>query len=126
MYNPKSNIASEFISHSEILESINFAEANRENRPMIEAILAKAAESKGLSHREAALLLECDDKEVIDKIFALASSIKEKIYGRRIVIFAPLYLSNYCVNGCLYCPYRLKNREVTRRKLSQCEIEREV
>ncbi len=126
MYNPKSTIASEFISHDEILGTLDFAKANGDNQSLIESTLAKAALRKGLNHREAALLLECRDRSTLERIFELASQIKEEIYGRRIVIFAPLYLSNYCVNGCVYCPYRLKNREVTRRKLSQAEIRAEV
>ncbi|MFI3279781.1 MAG: [FeFe] hydrogenase H-cluster radical SAM maturase HydG [Rikenellaceae bacterium] len=126
MYNPKSNIASEFISHDEIIDTLAFAEANRGNHQLIESVMAKAAEGNGLTHREAALLLECDESQTIENIFALASGIKERIYGRRIVIFAPLYLSNYCVNGCVYCPYRLNNKLVTRRKLTQEEIQSEV
>ncbi len=126
MYNPKSNIAAEFISHEEIVETLGFARSNKNNHELIESTMAKAANGKGLTHREAALLLECDDSKTIGDIFALASKIKEQIYGRRIVIFAPLYLSNYCVNGCLYCPYRLKNRNIARRKLTQDEIRREV
>ncbi|MFI3303683.1 MAG: [FeFe] hydrogenase H-cluster radical SAM maturase HydG [Rikenellaceae bacterium] len=126
MYNPKSNIASEFISHSEIEQTLNFAKANKGNRPLVESVMAKAAQRGGLTHREAALLLECDDRDIVESIFALASEIKESIYGGRIVIFAPLYLSNYCVNGCLYCPYRLKNREITRRRLTQEQIYAEV
>ncbi|MFI3286732.1 MAG: [FeFe] hydrogenase H-cluster radical SAM maturase HydG [Rikenellaceae bacterium] len=126
MYNSKSNLASEFISNNEILTTIDFAKANKNNTTLLEATLAKAAKSSGLTHREAALLLECDDIEIVNQIYKLASEIKERIYGRRIVIFAPLYLSNYCVNGCLYCPYRLKNKQITRRKLSQEEIYNEV
>ncbi len=126
MYSPESTIASEFISHDEILDTLAFAKANSDNKPLIEAVIAKAAHGRGLTHREAALLLECSDQQTIARIFALAAEIKERIYGRRIVIFAPLYLSNYCVNGCVYCPYRLKNRDVVRRQLSQEEIREEV
>ncbi len=126
MYNPKSNIASEFISHDEIVDTLAFAKANCGDRQAVESVLKKATKVEGLTHREAALLLECRDQQTIDRIFALASQIKERIYGKRIVIFAPLYLSNYCVNGCVYCPYRLKNRDVARRKLSQEQIHSEV
>lgn len=126
MYNAKSNIASEFISHTEILDTLDYATVNKYNRQLIDDTLSKATEGKGLTHREAALLLECDDEEVTQQIFDLASQIKERIYGRRIVIFAPLYLSNYCINGCLYCPYRVGNKDITRKKLSQSQIQNEV
>ncbi len=126
MYIVESAKAEEFISHSEILESIEFARSMRGERSLVESILDKAEQGGGLTHREAALLLECDDADTVARIFEIAAQIKERIYGRRVVIFAPLYLSNYCVNGCLYCPYRLGNREIARRKLSQQEIYNEV
>ncbi len=126
MYNPKSSIATEFIDHDEIMATIAFARENADNRVLIDNILKKAAECKGLDHREAALLLECDDQEVLERVKTLAREIKHKFYGNRIVMFAPLYLSNYCVNGCVYCPYHLKNKHIARRKLSQDEIRREV
>lgn len=126
MYNPKSKIAEEFIDNGEIMETIEYARANKHNRELIESVLVKAEEGKGLSHREAALLLECDIPELNQRIFSLAKRLKEKIYGNRIVMFAPLYLSNYCVNGCTYCPYHAKNKTMLRKKLTQEEIEREV
>lgn len=126
MYRPESKIAEEFISHQEILETLDFAKKNRNNRQLIESIIEKASQCKGLSHREAALLLECEDADLIEKIYALAREIKHKFYGNRIVMFAPLYLSNYCVNGCVYCPYHIKNKTIARKKLSQQEIEQEV
>ncbi len=126
IYNPQSQRAEEFINHDEIEQTLEYATANRANRQLIESIIEKAALKKGLSHREAALLLECDDPEMIAKIYALAKQIKHDLYGNRIVMFAPLYLSNYCVNGCVYCPYHLKNKTIARKKLTQEEIRNEV
>jgi len=126
MYNVKSKIATEFIDDGEILESLEYAKQNKNNKKLINEILEKAKEFKGLSHREAAVLLECELDEENGKIYKLAKEIKQKFYGNRIVMFAPLYLSNYCVNGCTYCPYHHKNKHITRKKLTQEEIEREV
>ena len=126
MYNAKSTTATEFISDSEIRSTIDYARDNHSNRELIESILAKAAEAKGITHREAALLLECDDPAVISRIYSLANEIKHRFYGNRIVMFAPLYLSNYCVNGCVYCPYHAKNKNIRRKKLTQEEIRAEV
>ena len=105
MYNPKSKVATEFIDDAEILETLDYAQKNKANRALIEQILEKAKECKGLSHKEAAVLLECEIPDLIEKIFTLAKEIKQRFYGNRIVMFAPLYLSNYCVNECRYCPY---------------------
>ena len=126
MYNVSSKQAEEFIDHQEILDTLDYARTNKDNRALIESLLEKAASCKGLSHREAALLLECDQPDLTERIFHLAREIKQKLYGNRIVMFAPLYLSNYCVNGCVYCPYHAKNRTIARKKLSQEEIRREV
>ena len=126
MYNVKSKIAEEFIDDAEIRETLSFAEANRHNRPLIESIIEKAAQCKGLSHREAAVLLDCEEPDLVERTFKLAEEIKQRFYGNRIVMFAPLYLSNYCVNGCVYCPYHAKNKSIPRKKLSQEEIRREV
>ena len=126
MYNPKSTIATEFISDSEIRATMEYARENRGNRALVESVLEKARAFKGLTHREAALLLECDDLEIIERIYSLANEIKHHFYGNRIVMFAPLYLSNYCVNGCVYCPYHAKNRSIRRKRLTQDEIRAEV
>ena len=126
MYNPKSTIATEFISDSEIRSTMDYARANSDNSELIENILAKAALAKGLTHREAALLLECNNPSVTERIYSLANEIKHRFYGNRIVMFAPLYLSNYCINGCVYCPYHAKNRNIRRKKLTQEEIRSEV
>ena len=126
MYRANSKKAEEFISHDEILDTLKYAEENAGNRELISSIIEKARECKGISHREAALLLECNDPELLDEIFSLAKEIKQKFYGNRIVMFAPLYLSNYCVNSCVYCPYHIKNKTIARKKLSQEDIEREV
>ena len=126
MYDPKSSKAEEFISDSEIRETLAWADAHKNDRPLLEEILAKAAAHKGVSHREALVLLDCTLEDVNRKIFSLAREIKQRFYGNRIVMFAPLYLSNYCVNGCTYCPYHLKNKTIPRRKLSQEEIKNEV
>jgi len=126
MYQMKSKVAEEFISHDEILETLEYAKKNKDNTQLINEILDKVKYAKGLSHREAAVLLECDDPKVIEEIYSMARKIKEKFYGHRIVMFAPLYLSNYCVNGCTYCPYHLKNKHITRKKLTQEEIKKEV
>ncbi len=125
-YNPKSLKAEEFISHEEIMDSIDYAKKNKDNKALAMEILEKAKLAKGISHREAALLMECDIPEVVEAIKNLAMEIKEKFYGRRIVMFAPLYLSNYCVNQCTYCPYHLKNKHIARKKLTQEEVRQEV
>ncbi|HHW24561.1 MAG TPA: [FeFe] hydrogenase H-cluster radical SAM maturase HydG [Clostridiales bacterium] len=126
MYDPKSTKAEEFISHDEILATLEYAEKNKRNSPLIDAIIEKAKERKGLSHREAAVLLCCELEDKNEEIFSLAEQIKKDFYGNRIVLFAPLYLSNYCVNGCVYCPYHYTNKHIPRKKLTQEEIEREV
>lgn len=134
MYDPKSLCADDFIDHEEILATLQYAEENKDNMTLINEILDKARPRKegnstvcaGLSHREASVLLACEDKEILQKIYALAEEIKLAYYGNRIVIFAPLYLSNYCVNGCVYCPYHMKNKNIPRKKLTQEEIKQEV
>ena len=133
-YNPKSLHAEEFINHEEILETLKYAEENKHNIELIDSILEKARPQKtatgvhcaGLTHREASVLLACDIPEKIEEMYQLAEEIKLAFYGNRIVMFAPLYLSNYCVNGCVYCPYHAKNRHITRKKLTQEEVAREV
>ncbi len=126
MYNPKSMTATEFINDEEILETLAYADANKTNKILISSIIEKAKDCKGLNHREAALLLACELEEENKEIEALAKQIKQRFYGNRIVMFAPLYLSNYCVNGCTYCPYHHKNKHITRKKLTQEEIRAEV
>lgn len=126
MYRKDSSKAEEFICHEEILESISYAQKNKDNLPLIDAILEKAATKAGLTHREALVLLCTEDTEITQRIIAMAQKIKEDFYGNRIVMFAPLYLSNYCINGCVYCPYHTKNTTIHRKKLTQKEIEREV
>lgn len=118
--------AVEFINHEEILDTIEFAKLNSNNLPMLREILNKAKERKGLSHREASILLASENPEILQEIYSLAEQIKKDFYGNRIVMFAPLYLSNYCVNGCVYCPYHLQNKHMPRKKLTQEEIIREV
>ena len=125
-YNPKSMKAEEFIDHSEILETLKYADENKDNKELLKEIVEKAKLRKGLSHREASVLLACDDEEINNEVYKLAAEIKYEFYGNRIVMFAPLYLSNYCVNGCVYCPYHLKNKTIPRRKLTQDEIRKEV
>ena len=129
MYNSKSKIAEEFIDDEEIQDTLAYAAKNKNNNTrssVADEILEKGAKYKGITHREAAVLLECDDPLIVDRIFKLSKEIKQKIYGNRIVLFAPLYLSNYCVNGCRYCPYHYKNKHIPRKQLSQEEIIREV
>lgn len=126
MYNLKSLKAEEFIDHEEVLQTLEYAEKNKSNLQLIDSIIEKAKLRKGLSHREAAVLLDCDIEEKNQEMFALANQIKNDFYGNRIVMFAPLYLSNYCVNSCVYCPYHLKNKHIARKKLTQQEIVREV
>lgn len=118
--------ADEFICHDEILETLDYAAKAKDDPRLIEEIIDKAALGRGLSHREATVLLECRDPKITERIYAIAREIKQRIYGNRIVMFAPLYLSNYCVNGCVYCPYHAKNKTIPRKKLSQQEIEAEV
>ena len=126
MYDPKSMKAEEFISHEEILDTLAYAQENKSNEKLIDAILEKAKLRKGLSHREAPVLLACEMPDKIQQIYALAEQLKKDFYGNRIVMFAPLYLSNYCVNGCVYCPYHAKNKHIARKKLTQEEIVKEV
>lgn len=126
MYNPKSMVAEEFICHEEILETLEYAEKHKTDAELIQRIIEKAKERRGLSHREAMVLLDCGIEEKNQQIYALAEQIKKDFYGNRIVMFAPLYLSNYCINGCVYCPYHAKNKHIARKKLTQEEIRREV
>lgn len=126
MYNPKSTKAEEFIANEEVLATLEYAKNNKNNIGLIDKILEKAKLGKGLTHREAAVLLDCDNEEKNQEIFELAKKIKQDYYGNRIVLFAPLYLSNYCVNGCVYCPYHAKNKHITRKKMTQEEIKEEV
>ena len=126
MYDPKSEHATEFIDHQEILDTLEYARKNKDNLELVESLIERAKDCKGLSHREAALLLECDDPRLVEKMYHTAKEIKQKFYGNRIVMFAPLYLSNYCINGCVYCPYHAKNKHIRRKKLTQEEIRQEV
>lgn len=126
MYNVMSPKAEEFISDEEIQACLSFAEQNKDNREAIEQVLEKASKMEGISHKEAALLLDCVIPDLNERIYQLAEAIKQEFYGNRIVMFAPLYLSNYCINGCKYCPYHLKNKHIARKKLTQEEIAREV
>ena len=133
-YDPKSLCADEFINHEEILETLRYADENKDNVELIDQILEKARPRftekgtfcTGLTHREASVLLACTIPEKIQEMYSLAEEIKRAFYGNRIVIFAPLYLSNYCVNGCLYCPYHMKNKHIPRKKLTQEEVKAEV
>jgi 2-iminoacetate synthase len=125
MYNSKSGEAGEFISGEEITDTLRYAQSVKNNAPVIDGILAKAREMNGLTHREASALLACEDPGKIEELFALAFEIKQQFYGNRIVLFAPLYLSNYCVNGCRYCPYH-QGSGIARKKLSQDEIRAET
>ena len=126
MYDVYSKHADDFINHEEILETLAYADENKANESLIDSILEKARLRKGLSHREASVLLACQIEEKNQEIYKLAEQIKKDFYGNRIVMFAPLYLSNYCVNGCTYCPYHLKNKHITRKQLTQEEIRKEV
>lgn len=125
-YNPASKTAEEFINHEEILETLQYAEENKNNEELITKLIEKAKLCKGLSHREASVLLACEIEEKNQEIYELAAKIKQDFYGNRIVMFAPLYLSNYCVNGCTYCPYHAKNKTIPRKKLTQDEVRKEV
>jgi 2-iminoacetate synthase len=125
-YDPKSVNAEEFINDEEILNTIEYAQKHKSDKELIFSLIERAKDCKGLSHREAAVLLECDIPEANEAIKQLAMSIKQKLYGNRIVMFAPLYLSNYCVNGCTYCPYHHCNKHIIRKKLTQEEIKNEV
>ena len=126
MYDAKSMKAEEFIDHNEIMETLEYAAANKNNAALISEIIEKAKLRKGLSHREAAVLLDCELEDKNKEIYALAEQIKKDFYGNRIVMFAPLYLSNYCINGCVYCPYHSVNKHIARKKLTQDEIRQEV
>ena len=134
IFDPKSLKAEEFINHEEILETLKYAEENKNNAELIDSLLEKAKPKKtekgvhceGLTHREASVLLACELPDKIQKMYELAEEIKLAFYGNRIVMFAPLYLSNYCVNGCVYCPYHMKNKHIARKKLTQEEVRNEV
>ena len=126
MYDVKSVHATEFIDNNEVLNTVKYAQDNKNNAELIDKILEKAKEEKGLTHKEASVLLACEIPEKNEEIFALAKKIKLEYYGNRIVLFAPLYLSNYCVNGCVYCPYHAKNKHIPRKKMTQEEIKQEV
>lgn len=126
MYDVKSKKAEEFINHEEILETLDYAQKHKNDAELIDKILSKARKLKGLTHREAAVLLDCEIEEKNREMYALAEQIKKDFYGNRIVMFAPLYLSNYCVNGCVYCPYHHQNCHIKRKKLSQEDIKKEV
>lgn len=126
MYDVHSMKAEEFICHEEVLASLKYADDNKDNIQLIDEILNKARERKGLNHREASVLLACNVPETVKEMYDLAEQIKKDFYGNRIVMFAPLYLSNYCVNGCVYCPYHMKNKHIPRKKLTQEEVAKEV
>ena len=126
MYDPKSLKAEEFISDEEVRETIAYAEQNKDNIELIDQIIEKAKLKKGLTHREASVLLACEIPEKIEQVYDLAEQIKKDFYGNRIVMFAPLYLSNYCVNKCVYCPYHQQNKTIPRKKLTQEEVKAEV
>lgn len=126
MYNVKSMRAEEFINDEEIKKSLEYAEENKNNTELVNSIIEKATEAKGLSHREALVLLLCENDELNKKMYSLAKSLKQRIYGNRIVFFAPLYLSNYCINSCVYCPYHVKNKNICRKKLTQEEVKAET
>ncbi len=126
MYDPKSSKAEEFISHEEILNTLEYAEKNKDNAELIDTIIEKAKLRKGLSYNEAIILLDCENEQKNQEIYALAEQIKKDFYENRMVLFAPLYLSNYCVNGCVYCPYHAQNKHIPRKKMTQEEIRKEV
>ena len=126
MYDVKSSKAEEFINHEEILDTLKYADEHKDDIALIDKIIEKAKEKNGLTHREASVLLACENPEKIEEIYALAREIKDEFYGNRIVMFAPLYLSNYCVNGCVYCPYHHQNKNICRKKLTQEEVKNEV
>jgi len=134
IYDPKSMKAEEFINDEEIRQTLAYAQAHKNDAELVDALLEKARPKKtengvvcsGLTHREASVLLACDLPDKIEKMYALANEIKLAFYGNRIVMFAPLYLSNYCVNGCVYCPYHAKNKTIPRVKLTQEQIKKEV
>ena len=126
MYDVKSPNADDFINHQEIIDTLAYADMKAKDAAFVSSLLDKARKGKGLSHREASVLLACEDTELVSEMFEISRKIKEDYYGNRIVLFAPLYLSNYCVNGCTYCPYHLKNKNITRKKLTQEEIAAEV
>lgn len=126
MYDVKSPNADDFINHQEIIDTLAYADMQAKDTVFVSSLLDKARKGKGLSHREASVLLACEDTELVSEMFEISRKIKEDYYGNRIVLFAPLYLSNYCVNGCTYCPYHLKNKNIARKKLTQEEIAAEV
>lgn len=125
-YDKNSLKAEEFINDGEILDSLKFADENKNNLELVDKIIEKARLKKGINHREASVLLACEDKERIKEIYNLARQIKKDFYGDRIVMFAPLYLSNYCVNGCVYCPYHAKNKHICRKSSHRMRSEKKL
>ncbi|MCD8181273.1 MAG: [FeFe] hydrogenase H-cluster radical SAM maturase HydG [Firmicutes bacterium] len=126
MYNAKSMNADEFIDDAEVRASLEYAEQNKDNKELVKSLIERAKDCKGLTHREAAVLLACQDAELAEEMYSLARDIKQRIYGNRIVMFAPLYLSNYCINSCVYCPYHVKNKTICRKKLTQEQVKAET
>ena len=126
MYNPKSLNADEFIDDKEVTDSLEYAEKHKADRELIKSIIDRARDCKGITHREAAVLLACQYDDLNEEMYSLAREIKQKIYGNRIVMFAPLYLSNYCINSCVYCPYHVKNKHICRKKLTQEQVKAET
>lgn len=125
-YDPKSLKAEEFINDAEINETLKYADEHKDDIELIDKIIEKAKERKGLNHREASVLLACENEEKNKEIYDLAEQIKKDFYGNRIVMFAPLYLSNYCVNGCLYCPYHQKNKHIARKNLLRRKLQKRL
>lgn len=118
--------AVEFINNEEILRSMEFGKEKAKDKDYVMNLLAKATTSKGLSHEDVAVLLNIENDEVLEEMYKIAGEIKETIYGKRIVLFAPLYVSNYCVNNCTYCGYKCSNKDFARKKLTMDELREEI
>lgn len=116
----------DFLDENIINQIISDAEKKSENSEIVREILKKAEKAEGITDEEAAILLSIKDENLLEEMYTVSKKIKEKIYGKRIVMFAPLYISNYCVNNCRYCGYKHCNDELFRKKLNSEELIAEV
>ncbi|AQW25421.1 [FeFe] hydrogenase H-cluster radical SAM maturase HydG [Clostridium perfringens] len=118
--------ALDFIKDDEINSLIAKGKELVSDKELVREIIEKSKSAEGLTHEETAVLLNLEDKELIEEMFKAARQVKEKLYGKRLVVFAPLYVSNYCVNNCTYCGYKHCNDELKRKKLNKEQLIEEV
>ncbi len=118
--------ASDFIKEDEINTLIEKGKELASDKELVREIIERSKSAEGLTPEETSILLNLEDKELIEEMFKAAKEVKEKLYGKRLVVFAPLYVSNYCVNNCQYCGYKHCNDELKRKKLNQEQLVEEV